>query len=196
MVMRTTTMGLRTSILLLGLPLGYAGFSQASGFNLTLQYAHAIVDGDKGLVPSATLGIGFQHDLQQRLGMGVDLNYAGRDGGDVSAFEFIYSAKYFLSDNDATACYIGSFIGVQSFSGTDAYSAGGSSASSDISRLQFPVGLRAGVRGGLDGYFGELFTHVGYAIGNGELVSTSSGKLNSEALYFGLGFSFLGFGWE
>ncbi len=127
--------------------------------------------------------------------MGVDLNYVGRDQGNVSAYELIYSAKYFTADNDATACYIGSFIGVQSISGTSLHTSG-ISASGDFSRVQVPIGLRVGVRGGLDGYFGEIFTHVGYAIGNGELVSTSSGKVNSAPLFFGVGFSFLGFGWE
>lgn len=174
---------------------GYHCFSQASGINLTLQYAHAIVDGDKGIVPSATFGLAFQRDFQKRLGMGVDVNYAGRDAGDVSAFELIYSAKFFTADNDGTACYVGSFIGVQRISGSGV-STGAASSSADFSRVQVPIGLRAGVRGGLQGYFGEIFTHVGYAIGNGELLSTPSGKLNSEPLYFGVGFSFLGFGWE
>lgn len=181
----------RTLVFCLILAFGHQGFSQASGINLTLQYAHAIVAGDKGIVPSATFGLGFQRDFQRRLGMGVDLNYAARDASSVRAIEVIYSAKYFTADNDGTACYIGSFIGVQSFSGT-----GGSSSSGDIAHLQFPIGLRAGVRGGLEGYFGEVFTHVGYAIGNGTLSATPSGPLKSEALYFGLGFSFLGFGWE
>ena len=180
----------RTLVFCLIPAFGPQGFSQASGINLTLQYAHAIVDGDKGIVPSATFGLGFQRDFQKRLGMGLDLNYAARDASNVRAIEMIYSAKYFAADNDGTACYIGSFIGVQSFSGT------GSSSSGDIAHLQFPIGLRAGVRGGLEGYFGEVFTHVGYAIGNGTLQTNSAGNLSSEPLYFGLGFSFLGFGWE
>ena len=184
------SMGIRASILLPCLLLGQAGFSQSTGFNLTLQYAHAIVDGDKGIVPSATVGLGFQRDFQKRIGMGLDVNFAQRDGSRIQTIEAIYSAKFFTSDNDATALYIGSFLGVQSYSGGSGTSAG------DVSHLQFPIGLRAGLRGGLEGYFGELFTHVGYAIGNGELVSTSSGKVNSAPLYFGLGFSFLGFGWE
>lgn len=181
--------------ILLFLAVCHGVFSQATGINLTFQYAHALVDGDKGIVPSTTVGLGFQRDFQRRIGMGVDLNYASRQNGGLQAFEAIYSAKYFLSDNDATACYIGSFLGVQSISGTDVHT-GTVSTSVDFSRVQVPIGLRAGVRGGLEGYFGEIFTHVGYAIGNGELVSTSSGKVNSEALYFGVGFSFLGFGWE
>lgn len=188
-------MALRALFQLLLALIWHTGFSQATGINLTLQYAHAIVDGDKGVVPSATFGLGFQHDFQKRLGMGVDVNYAVRDVGDVSAFELIYSAKFFTADNDGTACYVGSFIGVQRISGPDV-STGAASSSADFSRVQVPIGLRAGVRGGLEGYFGEIFTHVGYAIGNGELVTTASGKLNSEALYFGVGFSFLGFGWE
>jgi hypothetical protein len=81
-------------------------------------------------------------------------------------------------------------------SGTGDLATGPSHTTADVSHVQFPVGLRAGVRGGLQGYFAEVFTHVGYAIGSGELVSAGSSSLNSRSLYFGLGFSFLGFGWE
>jgi hypothetical protein len=187
---------MRSIPLLLLLMTCRVAFSQTTGINLTLQYAHALVDGDKGIVPSATAGLGFQHDFEKRLGMAVDLNYAVGEESDVRALEAIYSAKFFTSDNDATAFYIGSFLGVQRLSGSGSTSTGISSASGEFSHLQFPIGLRAGLRGGLEGYFGEIFTHVGYALGNGTLVPTSSGGMNSEALYFGVGFSFLGFGWE
>ncbi len=175
--------------------------AQATGLNLTFQYAHGLLADDKGFVPSTTVGLGYQRDFQRRIGMGVDVNYAMHQGDAFQAFEVIYSAKYFTSDNDATAFYLGSFLGFQKLSGdgrTYTGTVNGSSQYEDvrISRTQIPVGLRMGVRGGLQGYFAELFFQAGYNLGNGELYSSKEGAVSSKPLFMGLGFSFLGFGWE
>jgi hypothetical protein len=193
MVIRIPLVGPLLAMLLLA-AFSPACFAQATGINFTLQYAHAIVEGDRGIVPSATIGLGFHRDFQRRIGMGVEVNYAKREGSDLKAFEAIYSARYFTGDNDGTSFYLGSFLGVQRISGQGERTS--TAEVQNVSRVQFPVGLRIGLRGGLDGYFGELFTHVGYALGNGTLLTTSSGTMDSAPLYLGLGISFLGFGWE
>jgi hypothetical protein len=167
---------------------------QATGLNLTLDYAHKLVQEDEGIVPTATFGLGIQHDFDRRIGMGVDVFYSAGEQYNINALELIYSAKYFTSSNEYTSFYIGSLVGVQILSGSG--SVNGISGSVDVSHIQIPVGLRAGLRGGLEGYFGELFVQGGYAIGHGELYRNSTGSVNSAPLYFMFGLSFLGFGWE
>lgn len=189
--------------LVLGLSLIFTTcvLAQATGFNFTIQYAHPLVDGDKGMVPSGTFGMGVQHDFTDRLGVGLDVNYSSREDAEVHAWEVIYSTKYFTSDNDGTALYIGSLIGLQSYGGTGEEYIGSSNGYTDyrtveVSNIQIPVGLRTGVRGGLDGYFAEIFVQAAYNIGNGVLYNGPEGPVKSSPMYFGVGFSFLGFGWD
>lgn len=169
---------------------------QATGLNLTLDYGHKLVRKDEGFIPTATFGLGVQHDLDRRIGMGVDLFYSAGEQYAINAFEFIYSAKYFTSSNEYTSFYVGSLLGVQVLSGSEYGMVGSTNGTVDVSHVQVPIGLRAGLRGGLDGYFGELFVQGGYSIGNGELYRTTTEGVNSAPLYFMLGSSFLGFGWE
>jgi hypothetical protein len=170
--------------------------AQATGINITLDYGHRLVEDDRGFVPTATFGLGVQRDFDRRIGMGVDLFYSAGEQYSVNALEFIYSAKYFTSSNEYTSFYVGSLLGVQLLSGSGYGISGSNNGSVEVSHVQIPVGLRAGLRGGLDGYFGELFVQGGYAIGNGELYRNSAGSVNSAPLYFMVGLSFLGFGWE
>ena len=174
--------------------------AQATGLNLPFHYAHPLVEGAKGIAPSTVIGLGIQHDFDRRIGMGVDVNYGSSQEEQVRSLEVIYSAKFFATDNDRTAVYIGSLIGFQRLSGTSPkYSTtqnGPVTGGEEYSHIQIPIGLRAGLRGGLQGYFGELFAQVGYALGNGELYTSNGIAVNSAPIYFSVGFSFLGFGWE
>lgn len=168
--------------------------AQATGLNVTLHYLQPLTNSPENKFSSTIVGLGIQHDFARRIGMGLDVNYGASASDPVSALEVVYSAKFFASDNDATSLYIGSLIGVQRLSGTNDFS----SAGEEFSHIQIPVGIRAGLRGGLQGYFGELFAQAGYAIGNGELYQNNAGtvSISSSPLYFSVGFSFLGFGWE
>ena len=174
---------------------------QSSGFNFTIAYAHALVKQDKiTAAPSSTFGLAYQQDLDRRFGAAFDFFY-GNDEYGIKAYEGIYSAKFFTSDNDATAFYLGTFLGVQYLKasiqeGISNPSGGTTYRTLESSKVQLPIGLRMGVRGGLDGYFAELFAQVGYAIGNGKLYTTNGETVASSPLYFGVGFSFLGFGWD
>jgi hypothetical protein len=180
--------------------------AQASGFNFTIGFADPIqVSGDTYHEPRSVIGLAYQQDLDPRFGVALDFFYGthGYSPASERTYDLIYSAKYFTSDNeDATSFYLGTFFGFQSIKATvweevpnsSGYS---SQVQSDHTHVQFPLGIRAGVRGGLDGYFGELFAQAGYAIGNGTIYRTSDGvTVGTTPLYFTLGFSFLGIGWD
>lgn len=192
--------GVRSATLSVLLGTASMACGQASGFNFTLGYVHPFIQQEEfSVAPSVTLGLAYQHDFEPRFGVAFDFFYASESNG-LKSNEFIYSAKFFTSDNDATAFYIGSFVGVQSLKGVvsvvDVNAGMATARRVEISKLQFPIGVRAGVRGGLDGYFAELFTQVGYAIGSGELYMQEGKAVNSSPLYMCVGFSFLGFGWD
>jgi len=179
---------------------------QASGFNFTIGFADPIkVSGDTYHEPKSVLGLSYQQDLNHRFGIALDFFYGthGYNPASERSYDLIYSAKYFTSDNDdATSFYLGTFFGAQSVKATVEEEVPNSSGyssyvQSDHTRMQFPLGIRIGVRGGLDGYFGELFAQGGYAIGNGTIYRTSDGvTVGTSPLYFTLGFSFLGVGWD
>ncbi|MBS1941478.1 MAG: hypothetical protein JST38_11460 [Bacteroidetes bacterium] len=178
---------------------GGAAHGQASGFNFTIGYGPGMVKGLSNSRQLASgLGLAYQQDFEPRFGMALDLNYR-MDNVDVHAVDGIISAKYFTSDNDATAFYIGSFFGIQSLKATSREYASpgiGSAVMKDHTKLQFPIGLRAGVRGGLDGYFAELFAQAGYMIGNGQLYTSEGEQVSTSPVFLSIGFSFLGFGWD
>jgi hypothetical protein len=100
--------------------------------------------------------------------------------------EFIYSARYFTTNNKSSAFYVGSFLGYQKIEGAES--------------KQFPIGVGLGYRGGLRGYFGEIYGRLGYSIGGGQTVSADHGegygKSETSSLYLSIGVAFLGFGWD
>ncbi len=169
---------------------GHIAAAQASGIKLVLDGYHPyILDAPAG--DQGALGLGFDRDIDGHLGWGLDLKYgwSGRDEG--SLFEVIYHASYFTPDNGTTAFYVGSFLGLQHMGGT-VYSSSNWNVDEETaySRTQFPVGLRLGVRGALDGNFAELFGQLGYAVGNGTL----AGDMRTNPLSISLGFCY-GTGW-
>lgn len=167
-----------------------AAWSQASGFNLNIFYGHGLLKGEKTIDWGGAGGsLGYHHDLSNRFGLALNIGIAGDDLG-ASSVEGIYSAKYFFSDNDETAVYLGSFIGVQSIKAKERY------PTVNASKVQVPIGLQLGLRGGLDGFFGELFLQAGYNLGNGDLYSTGDGMVRTAPVYFSLGLGILGFGWD
>ncbi|MBL7983442.1 MAG: hypothetical protein JNM91_00520 [Flavobacteriales bacterium] len=183
---------------------GHSIVAQANGFNLVIQETYRLPGSGRYAEKGLSIGIGYQHDFEQRIGMGVDVNYAP-EAGDAGqqAFEVIYSSKYFTSPNASTAFYVGPFIGYQRVS-TYVIENGPGSAGSyrssfirlDLDRTHVPIGLRSGVRGGLAGYFAEAFVAAGYNIGHGELYNGSAGSLSTAPWTLTLGFSFIGMGWE
>lgn len=186
---------------LLCLP-GLGALAQANGLKLSVDYAHRLLSydgpgGSRFFTGATAIGLGYERDLTQRIGFGVELRYVG--GEDGKGYEALYNARYFTSDNGYTAFYLGTFLGVQRAHGTYStrtITTGGIVMYDEKSyaHLQMPVGLRMGVRGGLEGFFAEAFFQVGYAIGaGGEEYPGSS--YSYDPLFVGLGFS-IGAGWE
>lgn len=175
--------------------------AQASGFNVTVAYGHGLIQHEEVGFISTAVGLGYQQDLTPRFGLGLDAVLGFERTKGIRSYEGIYSAKYFFSDNDGTALYMGTFIGLQSikaeqtgsFNGVNGYSPARNVAAS---KLQVPIGVRAGLRGGLDGYFGEVFVQAGYALGSGELYTDHGETVQTTPLYFSIGGSFIGFGWD
>lgn len=175
--------------------------AQASGFNFTVAYGHGLIQHEETGFISTAVGLGYQQDLSPRFGLGLDAVLGFDRVKGIRSYEGIYSTKYFFSDNEGTALYMGTFIGVQLLKaevteyvqGTTGYA---TSRNVEASKLQVPVGIRTGLRGGLAGYFAELFVQAGYAIGNGKFYTVDDRTVKTTPLYFSMGFSFLGFGWD
>lgn len=137
-------------------------------------------DFTKGLndlgVANIQYGLGFDHDLNDHLAFGADVIYRvegtskwsgiGRPPSDLSGWDVQYRSYYLLGDHERTSFYMGSWIGVR----TTKYVIGqtlsnGSYVRDEGSTISVPVGVRIGMRGGLEGFFGDLFVAFGYAIG-------------------------------
>jgi hypothetical protein len=172
--------------------------AQATGVKFTMDYLHPVLTEGR---QQATIGIGVDHDMSDRIGFGLDVRYGGTSGYSTEAglLEVLYSAKYFTSSNDdRTAFYLGSFIGYQRIKGTFVRSIPGTgpnyfsttNTSEEYTNTQIPIGLRLGVRGGLQGFFGEVYAHIGYAIGSGAVLP----ELNTTPLFMSVGVG-LGGGW-
>lgn len=83
-----------------------------------------------------------------------------------------YRSQFFFSDNDGSAAYIGTFIGFRRLSQEAtpiAYDNNGDTPSwarnSSGSTTFFPLGLRLGIRGSLEGFYGDLYMGVGTSLG-------------------------------
>lgn len=130
-----------------------------------------------------TYGVGYDRDLNDRLSLGIQ----GKFGEDL--WQADYRTAFHFSDNDRTSYYFGPQVGVRS------YRYGGDT--------QMPVGVRTGVRGGLKGFYADLFMNGAYVIGAG--VDTYHGTLYNGIPYsfssgmppwsFGIGLH-LGVGWD
>jgi hypothetical protein len=183
-------LALACSLLLLA-PLVHA---QATGFNFSMGLFHPIirtVDDEK--VRGVSIGMGLQRDMTDHIGFAVDGRYCPNESaGYKGTFELEYSSRYFVTSNEDAALYFGPFIAYQSVT-VNAYNPnaqGGQGAYEEMKRKQFPIGLRAGVRGALNGFFFEGYGHIGHVIGNGAFTE----RIYTQPLYISLGIS-IGNGW-
>jgi len=124
-------------------------------------------------------GLGFDHDMNERLSMGLQVKYAE------PFLQADYRSAFHLSDNDQGSFYLGPQVGLRSFM-ADA-------------PMVFPVGFRTGVRGGLRGFYADLFASVSYSLGDrtGSIRDPSLTIPAREAspLAFNLGLH-MGIGWD
>ncbi|MBS1583622.1 MAG: hypothetical protein JST66_15585 [Bacteroidetes bacterium] len=155
------------------------------------------------------LGLGFDHDLNDHLAFGVDVihRFEGtsrsasvQPPSDLSGWEAQYRSYYLLGDHERTSFYAGSWIGLRHLT----YAIGlkrsdGTFLREEGAVMSVPVGVRFGVRGGLEGFFLDAFVAFGYAIG-GSVPTKRYGMdsfvqkpLSGAELRAGINF---GFGWD
>lgn len=171
-------------------------------------------------------GLGYDHEFEHGVAMGVDAVLGGLvlsdDGAtDIEYLEHvgtfdvrrggwsvIYRTSAFTGEGDG-GFYVGSFIGVRRarqtyelsyvFSPTTYVSGNGPfEQRTVVDQTVFPIGLRMGLRGPVEGWMSDLYVQLGYQIGSGA-PSTPRNYLRSDlrdtnGLVFTLGFAY-GVGW-
>jgi len=126
------------------------------------------------------------------------------------AWTLSYRTSYFFSGSSSGSAYMGSFIGVRGLKReveiTDQYEQNGWTGSSDgpfASRysgdaMVFPVGLRFGYRGPLDGSYYDLYGGLGYQLAGGENLipraELADGPFTTRTFTWHIGLSY-GVGW-
>lgn len=122
----------------------------------------------------------------------------------------LYRTSYFFSGSSAGSAYMGSFIGVRTIKRevviSSQYEMNGWSGSSDGpfaprytgDAMVFPVGVRLGLRGPLDGGYYDLYGGMGYQIGGGEHLfprqELADGPFTTKTLTWHIGLAY-GVGW-
>ncbi len=168
-------------------------------------------------------GIGYQHQSNSGITFGLDATFTLFDlGSEISgtrptpylgmtgeylvkprSWAVIYHSTYNLNGN-GDGFYLGSFIGLRQVSQELELEFVTSDYYNDLeqrfvrraesSAMVFPVGIRLGVSGEPDGWFGDLYVQLGYQISGGNMDFVQS--YLSEAAYPIKGFTYtLGYAW-
>lgn len=171
-------------------------------------------------------GLGYDHEFEHGVAMGIDAVFGGFDLSyegltDISyldhvgtfdvrrgGWSVIYRTSAFTGGGDG-GFYVGSFVGVRrarqtyelsyAFSPTTYVSGNGPfEERTVVDQTVFPIGLRCGVRGPIEGFLSDLYVQLGYQIGSGA-PSTPRNYLRSDlrdtnGLVLTLGFAY-GVGW-
>lgn len=148
-----------------------------TGVRLLLwDYALATEGGIRG---SQTVGFGLDHDVSERGSIGLDLKMGIGEGGGWGAY---YRSAYHVSDNENASFYLGPTLGFARIGEDDPVTV-------------VPLGFRMGVRGGLEGFYADLYGGVISNLGAGSAVSTGDGEVtDTSGLLLVLGLN-IGFGW-
>ena len=159
----------------------WASLSAAAqgGVRLVLWNYEPVLKYGSGVELDTHLGLGYDHDLEKRLSYGVQLRYALEAG----SFVLTYHSAFHFSDNDNGSFYLGPIVGLRRFGSLE-------------NAVVVPVGLRMGVRGGLERFYADL--HVGgqYNMGGGSInadIGNGGYDLLKGTFCFGLD---LAWGWE
>lgn len=124
-------------------------------------------------------GLGYDRDLNDRLSLGVDFRILA-----VGTWTAEYRCQYHFADNTSSSFYMGSTLGVRSIG--DHYS-----------KVLLPIGIRMGVRGGLEGFYADLYVGGKYQLGaNGSAVRVDGityPGFHTTTFVAGLD---IGFGWD
>ncbi len=106
---------------------------------------------------SQHFGIGYDQDLNDRLSLGLQ----GRIGTDGDTWAINYRSAYHMAENTSGSAYFGPIVGFRHFK--------------ELEKNIYPVGLRFGVRGGLERFYADLHAGVQYNVGAGS-VSIGDGR--------------------
>lgn len=128
------------------------------------------------------LVLGYDHDLSHSLAYGIDadcliVTFRDDDERDGGALQLDYRTYYLTGDPDACSVYFGSRLGLRRI------------AFQDEVTWSCPIGVRSGVRGGLERFFADLFVGLGAQAGG---TTPSGATLSGPELHAG---SDIGFGW-
>lgn len=167
--------------------------------------------------------LGYDFDLADRLSGGIDVStdtqwssefntyVIPRSGLDFSEkikmFGVVYRSQYHFADNDGGGTfYLGPTLGVRSVKQSLRYSEEIpgiwyntiQERETKESKLLFPLGMRIGVRGPLDGGYYDIYLAMGTNLGAGDVpindVAILTGESLPNKLFFQTGFAY-GVGW-
>lgn len=167
--------------------------------------------------------LGLDHDLNDRISIGLDFTRSINLFGEVEAEQtsydgylvdysmdrkvtgLTYRSHYFFSDNDdGAAFYLGPFIGWRKVELDISPVAYNNYLGNDptwarrevASSTLFPVGMRFGFRSALDGYSGDIHVSVGTQLGDKEIVGAPYliKKDELSGLFLQFGYT-IGIGW-
>jgi hypothetical protein len=121
-------------------------------------------------------GLGYDRDLNDRLSMGLSLRFLTGAQGLV----LTYRSAYHFSDNESSSFYMGPTLSVRSLVDNG---------------MQVPVGIRIGVRGGLERFYADLYVGAHYVVGaSGRSLSDTGGAPDLRQGSYCVGLD-LGWGW-
>lgn len=127
----------------------------------------------------SSYGLGYDKDINSRFSIAVQGRY-GVDAG--NAMQFDYRSAFHFADNSSGSFYLGPQISYRRFTEWEA--------------TQVPIGLRMGVRGGLQGFYADLFAGVYYAAGkvrSGVDTDRETSGIGPVSIALGL---HMGLGWD
>jgi hypothetical protein len=168
---------------------GYSGSSRTSSF------ISSIANG------GYHFGIGYDHDLADRLSMGVDFMFTtGIFSGEGSVYTLQYRTAFYFASNSEASAYIGPSIGFRSASLTkytynsNAYTYTSSVTKATDNSTLIPIGLRVGFRGDLRLFYADVYAGFVVQLGGESSVDTAPAP-TPKPVTFVLGVDF-GFGWD
>ncbi len=206
---------------------GIAAFAQSSGIRAIFP-EFSKVYADKDMWTPFNIGMGYDHDFNDRISMGFDATISLQRSADVGREIYVdylgYSASFYsntrslgvqyrtgyaFAGNEGTSVYLGTFIGMRyvrqeltlvnvNYNNNFSYDNGPFQYTELGKRTMFPIGLRAGVRGSLEGGYVDLYAQLGHVIGGGGNVFDRTYFIGEEFelsnMAFTIGFAY-GVGW-
>lgn len=123
-------------------------------------------------------GLGVDHDFSERNSMGFDLRYDLANSGYCAQLR----SAYHFSDNRDASVYMGPVVGYQRIGDVDKVTV-------------VPLGMRLGLRGGLERFYADLYVGVVANMSSADVVTTRGEdgyQFSSTVFVAGLN---IGFGW-